>query len=301
MTVAVIGLGAMGSRIAHRLLRTGHDVIVWNRTAEKMAPLALVGALPAGTPAEAAARAEAVITVVSDPSALRRVTEGPDGVSAAGAGSPTVIEMSTVGPAAVFRLASLLPAPMGLLDAPVLGSVKEAEAGSLTLFVGGPAALVERWTPLLATFGSPLHVGPLGAGAAAKLVANTTLFGAVGVLGEALALARGLGLSRESAFDVLAATPLADQAKRRRPSIEARQYPARFSLALACKDGDLIAEAAAASGVELRLAAAARRWLADAESAGWGDHDYSAVLARIVEATDIPANKPAFTAPGKGG
>jgi 3-hydroxyisobutyrate dehydrogenase/2-hydroxy-3-oxopropionate reductase len=281
-TVAVIGLGAMGSRIARRLLDAGHDVVVWNRSPAKAAELAELGAAPAASPAEAARRSEAVVTMVSDPAALAEVSEGPSGIAAGAGASATVIEMSTVGPGAVSRLATVLGPGTGLLDAPVLGSVSEAEAGSLRIFVGGPADLVERWTPLLFTLGSPLHVGPLGAGAAAKLVANTTLFGTIGVLGEALALADGLGLAREASFDVLAGTPLAAQAERRRAAIDSGEFSPRFSLALARNDADLIAAAAAAAGVDLRLASAARAWLADAEAAGLGDRDYSAVLGRIL-------------------
>lgn len=86
-------------------------------------------------------------------------------------------------------------------------------------------------------------------------------------------------MSRETAFDVLAATPVAAQAERRRPIIESGEYPARFSLSLAVKDANLIADAAGKSGVDLRLLEAARTWFADAETAGWGDRDYSAVLA----------------------
>src|SRR3989440_8784351 len=98
---------------------------------------------------------------------------------------------------------------------------------------------------------SPVHVGALGAGAAAKLVANTTLVGTIGVLGEALALAGGLGLSRETAFEVLAATPLAEQSKRRRESVENADYPPRFALYLARKDAELVVAAAAEAGVQL--------------------------------------------------
>jgi 3-hydroxyisobutyrate dehydrogenase-like beta-hydroxyacid dehydrogenase len=272
----------MGGRIARRLLDAGHELVVWNRTAERAAPLVELGGALAESPAAAARRAEAVLTMLADPAALRAVTEGTTGVAAGVDTSSTVIEMSTVGPAAVSRLAAALPEGTGLLDAPVLGSLLEAEAGSLRIFVGGPTALAERWTPLLSALGSPVHVGPLGAGAAAKLVANSTLFGALGVLGEALALADALGLSREAAYTVLAATPVAAQAERRRPQIEADDYPPRFSLSLAVKDADLVAGAAAAAGVDLRLATAAQSWLADAEAAGWSDRDYAAVLAWIL-------------------
>jgi 3-hydroxyisobutyrate dehydrogenase/2-hydroxy-3-oxopropionate reductase len=113
-------------------------------------------------------------------------------------------------------------------------------------------------------------------------VANSTLFGVLGLLGEALALARGLGLSSDAAFEVLAVTPLAAQAERRRPSIEGGDYPTRFSLSLARKDADLIRDAAEAVGADLRLGAAARAWLAEAEEGDERDRDYSAVLAHIL-------------------
>jgi 3-hydroxyisobutyrate dehydrogenase/2-hydroxy-3-oxopropionate reductase len=280
--VGLVGLGGMGSRMARRLLLAEHELVVWNRTPDKMTPLVDLGAVAAKSPAEAAERSEVVLTMVSDPAALRAVTEGPSGVAAGSRTSSTVIEMSTVGPDAIARLDSILPEGTGLLDAPVLGSLAEATSGSLRIFVGGPRPLVERWTPLLSTLGNPMHVGPLGSGAAAKLMANLTLLGALGVLGEALALAQGLGLARDTAFDVLASTPLAAQAERRRPAIEGDDFPPRFSLSLARKDADLIAEAGSEKGVDLRVTAAVRRWLADAEDASWGDRDYSAVLAWIL-------------------
>jgi len=281
-TVAVIGLGAMGSRFARRFLSAGHDVIVWNRTPEKAAELVELGASAAGSPADAARRAEALVTIVAEPAALRAVTEGFDGIAAGADGSTTVIEMSTVGPGAVRWLASALPAETGLLDAPVLGSLSEAEEGTLSVFVGGPAPLAELWTPLLSALGSPTHVGPLGAGASAKLVANATLFGTLALLGEVVALADGLGLSRDVTFDVLAATPLAGPAERRRPSIEDGDYPRRFALTLARKDSELIIDAAREEGVDVRVLEAARTWLADAEESGFGDRDYSTVLAKII-------------------
>jgi 3-hydroxyisobutyrate dehydrogenase/2-hydroxy-3-oxopropionate reductase len=266
--VAVVGLGGMGSRIARRLLDAGHELTVWNRTAARAEELGLP---LAASPAEAAARSEVVITMVSDPAALQAVTEGPDGV-AAGARAATVIEMSTVGPAAIERLASVLET--GLLDAPVLGSISEADSGTLSIFVGGDEALFERHRRLLETLGKPLYVGPSGSGAAAKLVANSTLFNVIGAVGEAVALADALGLPREAAFEVLSRTALAEQAERRRPGLESGEFPPRFSLRLARKDADLIAEL----GLDLRLTMAARSWLAETEG---DDRDYSAVLERI--------------------
>jgi 3-hydroxyisobutyrate dehydrogenase-like beta-hydroxyacid dehydrogenase len=281
--VAVIGLGAMGSRIARRLFDSGHELVVWNRTPAKADELVSSGATLAESPAAAVRDAELVITMVTNPDALRDVTEGHDGVASGIDQSASMIEMSTVGPDAVARLASVLPDGVGLLDAPVLGSRTEAEAGTLNIFVGGPAELFERWRPLLSQLGSPIHVGPLGSGAAAKLVANSTLVGTMGVLGEALALADDLGLSRDAAFEVLARSPLGEVAKRRRGAFEAGEYPPRFALSLAHKDAELVVAAAKKSGLELPLIEAARSWLADADEASWGEQDYVALLSWIVE------------------
>ena len=286
--VAVIGLGAMGSRMARRLLDAGYELVVWNRTPERASELVERGAALAETPAAAARDAAVVITMVANPDALRDVTEATDGVARGIDGSATVIEMSTVGPEAVERLASVVPEGVGLLDAPVLGSRAEAESGSLQVFVGGPAELFERWRALLSDLGSPLHVGPLGSGAAAKLVANSTLFATISALGEALVLADTLGLSRNTAFEVLSKSPLGGVADRRREGIETGDYPPRFPIYLAHKDAELVAAAAAASGLRLRLSEAARSWLADADAASWGDRDYAALVAWILENAPQP-------------
>lgn len=280
--IAVIGLGAMGSRIATRLIEHDHDVSVWNRTPQRMAPLADAGATTHGTPAAAANNADAVMTMVADPNALIEVTEGSDGVLAGMQEGATVIEMSTVGPAAIDRLASKTPEGCSLMDAPVLGSTGEVEAGKLRVFAGGDASDYARWKPVFSQLGEPMHVGPLGSGAAAKLVANLTLVTSLTAVGEAVALADGLGLDRDIAFKVLAVTPLAAPVERRRETLTNQTYPRRFALALAKKDAELVAEAAAAAGVELRLVPAAGSWFAQAVDESWGELDYSAVLARIL-------------------
>jgi 3-hydroxyisobutyrate dehydrogenase-like beta-hydroxyacid dehydrogenase len=279
-TVAVIGLGGMGSRIASRLLDAGHELVVWNRTPEKAQPLADRGAKVGETPADAARQAEAVITMVADPDALRAVTEGPEGVASAAGDGTTVIQMSTVSPAATSRLAEVLePTGAGFLDSPVLGSLTEVESGTLKVFAGGPDERVERWSELLSVLGTVIRVGPVGAGTAAKLVANSTLLGVLGVLGEALALAKSQGLPNEVAFEVLAQTPIAAQAERRRPAVESGDFPERFSLRLALKDANVILEAV---GSELKVIAAVHEYLAQADQAGWGDRDYSALLAWLL-------------------
>jgi 3-hydroxyisobutyrate dehydrogenase/2-hydroxy-3-oxopropionate reductase len=212
--------------------------------------------------------------MLADPAALQAVTEGPSGIASGAADATTLIEMSTVGPAAIERLQGVFAGP--LLDAPVLGSLSEVESGTLSIFVGGERDLYERWHELLSALGKPLYVGRSGAGAGAKLVANTILVDVIATLGEAVALAEALGLDRETAFEVLGRTPLADQAERRRPALESGEFPPRFPLRLARKDADLIAE----QGLDLRVTEAARSWLHEADA---DDQDYSAVLLTILE------------------
>jgi 3-hydroxyisobutyrate dehydrogenase/2-hydroxy-3-oxopropionate reductase len=202
----------------------------------------------------------------------------------------TLLEMSTVGPAAVARLRDAVPDEVAVLDAPVLGSLEAAETGTLTIFVGGSVADFERVGRLLAKLGSPLHAGGPGTGAAAKLLANSSLFAVLSALGEAIALADGLGLDRDVTFEVLKGTPLGRQAERRREALDRKSYPPRFALSLARKDAALVVEAAHAAGVALPLAEAALGWLTAAENGGAGTDDYSAVLETILRG-GYPGNR----------
>jgi HAD superfamily hydrolase (TIGR01450 family) len=297
MRIAVIGLGAMGARVATRLLERGEEVVVWTRSTAKLAAVTERGAIAAPSPAAAAREAVFLITMVADAAALRAVSDGPDGIAAGAHGDLTVLEMSTVGPPAVVALRATLPPETVLLDAPVLGSVSEVEAGTLTILVGGPESALEHGRPLLTQLGTVIHVGPLGAGAAAKLVANSVLFGTVTLLGEAIAFARDLALAEEAVYEVLAATPLADQAERRRAAIAGGEYPRRFALSLAIKDARLIRDTARAVGSDLRLAAASESWLVDAEAAGLGDRDYVAVVSSIGARTDTHDSRSAASGP----
>ncbi|MQS34798.1 NAD(P)-dependent oxidoreductase [Streptomyces katsurahamanus] len=286
--LAVIGLGAMGGAVARRLATAGHEVLVWNRTPTAAARLARPGIVPVASPAEAARRADAVLVLVADDQALADVVQGPDGIAAGAAAHPAaVIQMSTVSHALSRRLADQLPAGAALLDAPVMGSPDAVEEGRATVFAGGTPQDVESWRPVLADVGQVLVTGPVGSATAAKLVANSSLFGTVALLGESVALGQALGLDPDTVFGVLAATPLAAQAERRRPSLEKDRYPPRFSLGLAAKDAELILDAARAQGVNLRIGSAVRAWIADAETRGYGAQDYT-VLLRCATRPDGP-------------
>jgi 3-hydroxyisobutyrate dehydrogenase len=285
--ISVLGLGAMGSRIATRLLARGHAVSVWSRDRAKTTEPVSRGAVELATPADAVGRSELAIVMVTDGAALHAVTEEPGGLLT-GTGTVVVGQMSTVAPDDVRRLAAALPLGWDLLDAPVLGSRAEAASGTLKILVGASEELFGQYHPALAELGAPVRFGPVGAGTAAKLVANATLFGVLGVLGEALSLASALGLPTDAAAQVLAVTPLAGEVDRRLAAIADGGYPPRFALTLASKDADLIMAAAAEGGADLRLAEAMRGWLTDARSAGWGGHDYTAVLSHILASAPKP-------------
>lgn len=279
--VAFCGLGRMGEPMANRLLGAVDELIVWNRTPDRATDLVERGARRAATAAEAASPAEAVITMLATPGALEDVVFGDEGVAAGLAPGTTLIEMSTVGPDAVRDLADRLPDGVDVLDAPVLGSVPQATDGELALFVGGPDEVFEQWRPLLEHIGRPVHFGPLGSGAAMKLVANSTLGALMSGLGEALALADALGLDQALVLDALSESPIGRTTKSKRSHIESGEYAPNFTLALAAKDLRLVTEAAEKAGIDAKLAAAARTYFEAADAAGLGDLDYSAVIAHL--------------------
>ena len=280
-TLAVCGLGQMGAPAAGRLLDAGHQVVVWNRTEERARSLVEKGARVASSPADAATSAEAIFTVLATPAALEEVAFGDDGLAAGLGAGKTLIEMSTVGPEVVRDLARRFPRGVEVLDAPVLGSVPQATAGTLQIFVGGSKELLERWRPVLALLGRPVRFGPLGAGAAMKLVANATLGVLITGLAEALILADVEGLDQAQVLDALAQSPIGATVKSKRSNVESGTYAPNFKLSLAVKDLRLVTEAAQRAGVQLRLAPAAQAWLEAADDAGLGALDYSAVIAHV--------------------
>src|SRR5690242_1172346 len=231
--IAVLGTGRMGAPIARRLLGGGHRVTVWNRSAARCQPLAAEGATLAPSPAGATDGADVVIVMLTDAPAVEAVLFGPDGAAGALRPGAVVVQMSTIGPDEVRAIADRLPAGVGFVDGPVGGSVAAAESGSLAIFAGGSAGAVESAAAMLGHLGTVRHCGPIGAGAALKLVANTGLVTAVAGLHDALAVAASLGVDRQTALDVLGRGPLASAVQR------VGAAGAWFAVALAAKDARL--------------------------------------------------------------
>ncbi len=279
--IAVLGLGAMGSRMAARLLAAGHEVSVFNRTAERGAELESQGARLAASPREAATGAEAVIAMLRDDMASRAVWLDPETGALAGLGEGALaIESSTLTPGWVRDLAPAVAGAGGrFLEAPVAGSRPQAEAGQLIYFLGGAAETVEAARPVLdALGGARHHVGPAGAAAVVKLAVNA-LFGVqVAAVAEILGLFGKAGLDAEAAAAVLGETPVMSPAAKGAAGLMlAGNYAPLFPIDLVEKDFGYVAEAAAAAGAEMPTAEAVRRVYARAKTEGLGGDNIAGV------------------------
>jgi 3-hydroxyisobutyrate dehydrogenase/2-hydroxy-3-oxopropionate reductase len=268
----------MGAPMAGRLLDAGHDLAVWNRTPARADALVARGAAAAATPAEAVADAEIVVTMVADPQALREVV---DGIAGSIEPDAVFVEMSTVGPTAIRSVAERLR-PVRVLDAPVLGSVPQAEAGSLTILVGGDRDPLARCTDVLEAMGRIVHVGPAGAGATVKLANNAAGMSALVALGEVLSFTDRAGLDPETVLDAIGMGPLASFVERWRYGVTGSTGGrVDFRLVLARKDLALAADEAQELGVRLRMVREAIAACDEAIAAGLGDEDNTAVARHV--------------------
>ena len=284
--VAFLGLGRMGAPMAGRLSHAGHELVVWSRTrahAEALADRAEV----ATSPAEAGAKADLAITMVTDGGALEAVVLGPDGLADGLGSGSLLIDMSTVGPSQARKVAKALePRGVAFVDAPVAGSVGPAAEGTLAIMVGGDRGAVERARALLAVLGDPertWHVGPVGAGQAAKLMVNLVLGGVMAVVAEGYTLGRVLGLDPDDTLDVLEGASVAAQtARSKRDKLRSGDFgEAGFPLGLMHKDLRLALDAAKAARASLPGTERVAELFAGAKGQGRADHDYSAVAGYL--------------------
>ena len=285
-TVAIVGTGRMGSAMARSLARAGHEVIVQNRTRSSCEALAgEIRARVVDTPAEAAAAADVAITMLADDTAVRSVFTGPDGLVAGAHEGGVLIDMSTVLPDTIRSLAEAVRATgSGILDAPVSGSVSLAEAGTLTLMVGGEAADLERARPVLESLAKTIfHLGPLGAGAGMKLAVNAVIFGLNGALAEGLVLAEAAGVDRAVAYDVIAAGAAGAPylGYKRAQFVDPETAPVAFTLALTEKDLRLITQTAEALGQPLPQTAVNLELIRAASTEGRAGRDFAAVADEL--------------------
>jgi 3-hydroxyisobutyrate dehydrogenase-like beta-hydroxyacid dehydrogenase len=221
-TIGVIGLGAMGGRIAGRLHSHGYDVYGTNRTRSKADALIEEGLLWCDSPREVAEAADVVFSMVTDDDALEAVTAGPDGILAGLSAGHIYVDMSTVSPQTSRELSERVAARgASMLAAPVSGSLADAETGTLVIIVGGDAVAFERVQRILLQLGSTVtFVGDNGQALLLKLATNIILAVQVLAFSEGVLLADQSGIARDVAVDVLTRSAIGSPMLQTRESLE---------------------------------------------------------------------------------
>ena len=249
-----IGLGIMGGGMAANLLRAGHQVTVWNRTASRAEPLTEMGAAAAGSPREVAEGSSVVMICVSDTPDVVEVTEGPSGVLAGLSPGSLVVDHSTISPSETRRLAALAAdAGSGWLDAPVSGGSEGAALGTLSIMVGGEASDLDRVRPYLEAMGKSItHTGPVGSGQMVKLVNQVLVVVNQLAVSEALLLAQVGELDLEATLSAVTGGAAGSwMLANRGPQMIVRDWRPGFTIDLQQKDLRLVLEAADELGVPL--------------------------------------------------
>jgi 3-hydroxyisobutyrate dehydrogenase len=299
LKIGVAGTGRMGAAIAQRLLSLGHEVTVWNRTAEKTRPLAAAGATVAATPTQLAAASEAVITILTDAQAIAAAYHGKDGLLSGGVAGKLFIEMSTVRPETERVLAAKIRAKgAAMIECPVGGTIGPAKDGKLFGFVGGEAADVAHARPLLEQMCRRIeHVGPVGAGASMKLAINLPLLVFWQAFGEALALVRPLGLDASRLVDIFgdtsgATTALKNRAAALAVALQGKEVtPITVDIDAMRKDLRTMVEEAKGLGTELPVTARALECYDQASSAGLGKGDITGIPVRWMKLREGSAKR----------
>jgi 3-hydroxyisobutyrate dehydrogenase-like beta-hydroxyacid dehydrogenase len=289
--VAFLGLGIMGSRMAAVLAREGFELTVWNRTAVRAEEFVAAHdhATATRTPAEAAARAEIVVTMVVDGPQVEHVLLGPDGATDGAANGTLFVDCSTIGPSHTRTIgAALAEHNLSLVDAPVTGSSPRAEDGTLTIMAGGSAADYERARPVLEAMGQlVVHAGPLGHGQMVKLINNAVAASNAAVLGQALVVGARAGVDLDALTAVMGAgsggSAMLDL--KARPMRE-HDYSTLFKLEHMLKDVRLCLEEGQAVGAPFPFAALTREILSAGMGRGLGEADFAALIEVLEAAAD---------------
>ncbi len=291
--LAFVGLGAMGGRLARRLLDAKHPVTGYNRTPEKARALEAAGLKLASTPRAAVDGAVAVFSMVTDDAALRQVALGDDGI-VAGLGRGAVwAEMSTVSAAVTRELGELVAARgAAMLDTPVSGSTITVEQGAASIAVGGDRQALERVRPYLSAMapGGITHVGPLGLAKTMKIATNLGLAVQMLAFSEAVLLAEKAGIARETAVEALLKSVIASpMVKYRGPYVVGRMpRDAWFNIGMVQKDMQLALDQGHATGVPLPTTALVQQWLTTARGLGLHERDFGTLFDVLASLSGLP-------------
>lgn len=286
MDIGFCGTGRMGSAMVLRLLEQGHRLTVWNRTAAKAAPLLEHGAGWAASPAELARRHDIIISILTDARAAETVYGGGDGLLSGPVTGKLFIEMSTLMPEDIKRLAARAGARGAtLLECPVGGTVGPAREGKLLGLAAGDSNAFARAKPLLEQLCRRVdYLGPSGCGAAMKLAINLPLAIYWEALREAMTLIAGTGIDIAQALTIFqessgGANALKSRAAKIAAALAGGEADVGFDIDGVRKDLRLMTEVAEHAGVELPLAARALEGYDAAAAEGWGGRDASSLVA----------------------
>ncbi|MEX2145488.1 MAG: NAD(P)-dependent oxidoreductase [Candidatus Rokuibacteriota bacterium] len=286
-----VGLGAMGSRMAARLLAARYPVVGYNRTAQKAAALVEAGMTLAPSPRAVAEASDTVFSMVTDDAALRAVALGPEGIVAGLARGATFVEMSTVSPTLVRELAAAVAGRgAAILDAPVSGSTVTVEQGQASIVVGGEPDILERVRPYLLAIGPTItHVGPLGLAKTMKIAINLGLAVQMLAFSEAVLLAEKSGITRERAVEAMLKSVVASpMVTYRGPLVLGMPEEAMFDVAMMQKDVQLALDHGHAVGVTLPSTALTQEYLTMARGLGLGGYDFSVVFDVLASMSGLP-------------
>jgi 3-hydroxyisobutyrate dehydrogenase-like beta-hydroxyacid dehydrogenase len=291
MRLGFVGLGAMGSRMARRLLDAGHTVTGYNRTRAKAEPLVAAGMRLAGSPRAAAEASDIVFSMVTATEALRAVALGGDGIVAGLRAGATWVEMSTVSPAVTCELGRQAAARgAAMLDGPVSGSILTLQQGQLSIMIGGEEAVLERVRPALSAIGPTItHVGPLGSAVTMKIAVNLGLAVQMLAFCEAVLLAEKAGIARGRAVEALLRSVVASpMVKYRGPFVLEMPGAAWFNVSMMQKDLGLALELGRELGVPLPSTGLAQELLSAARGSGLGEHDFAVVFDVLARMSGLP-------------
>ena len=288
MKIGVCGTGRMGSSIAQRLMSVGHEVGVWNRNSAKTKPLIDAGAKLFASPAELVEGCDVLIVMLLNDAAIEAVYRGPNGILKSKLAGKLVIDMSTVRPDTMTSIgASVAQQGAAFVESPVGGSTGPAKEGKLFGLVGGAKADVARAMPLLEQLCRRIeHVGEVGSGSMMKLAVNLPLLVYWQALGEALTICKPLNLPADRLIDILSDTAGTPTAMKGRGAVIAKVLggaplgETAFGLNAAKKDLATAVQFGASLHVDLPVTASALACFEEAEAAGLGAADATAISTR---------------------
>ncbi len=283
MQVGLMGTGLMGLPMALRLLAHEFVVVAYNRTATKLAPLQTHGAKVAIAPAALIQETDCIVLMLTNAAAIRELVLAP--ASREGLPGKTVIQMGTIAPAESRQLQAEIRAAGGeYLEAPVLGSIPEAQAGNLIVMVGSTPAQFDQWQPVLRCFGAaPRWMGEVGTAAAVKLALNQLIGSMTAAFATSLGFVQQQGADSELFMQILRESALyAPTFDKKLQRLRDRAYAnPNFPTKHLLKDTALFLQAAEGAGVHGEIPAAVQAILERALKLGWADADYSSLYEAI--------------------